>query len=557
MHKFIFSLTFLFVVSANAVVDMKNANFSDYWVDLMLPDNNYLMRVSRTYSSRSLFSGIFGFGWCSQIETKLEVSLEGNLTLSECGSGATQFYPANSNTTAISAAVDKIILALKKNEPGKDAAFFEGLRSQLRTNYKLRTRYAGETGYKFIPQKNLVYLLDGKEQDKIIFDGVNFVRQTSDGMIQKFETSGRLATLSDKQKNFLKFSYTQGLLTVITDNLGNKFAFAYTPERKVKQITTNNMIVTYKFNGENLVQVTNAWQNTYNYVYDSNHNLTKVEYPDGTYRALSYVESKDWVRDFKDRDGCIETYEFTMSQENPKDHYWSTAVKNCKGKTLYKHRYEFWYQMRPDKEKYLSRVVSEKNNQVLDISYHQDLGKPITVRKNADLTAYQYLPNGYLKQKTVSLFIPQTDETHKYSLLFDYDRDWRIEATTTEYFNKSGKSLRKKKTTFRYDSENRLTLAKSSEGQFVELKYNSMGLISAISDQTKKEVFIEYDSKTQKPLSIARPDVGSLQLTYAATGELKKINNKGGSSTTTQIYSAFNNFIDMVGPVSTELSLNL
>lgn len=557
MREIYFLLFFVFSSSSLAVVDMKNANFSDYWVDLMLPENNYLLRISRTYSSRSLFSGIFGFGWCSPIETKIELSLEGNLTLSECGTGASLFYPANSNTAAINAAVEKIISELKKNEPNKEKTFFDSLRAQLRTDHKLRTRYAGEVGYKFVPQKNLVYLLNGKEQDKIIYDGTSFVRQTTEGFIQKFDGAGKLAFLYDKQKSFLKFSYTLGLLTLITDNLGHKFSLSYTPERKVKQITTNGMIVSYKFSGENLVQVTNAWQNTYNYAYDSNHNITKIDYPDGTFRTLSYVESKDWVRDFKDRDGCLETYEFTMSQENPKDHYWSTAVKSCKGKTLYKHRYEFWYQARADKEKYLSRVVSEKNNQVLDISYHQDFGKPISVRKNADVTAYQYLPNGYLKQKTVSLFIPQTDETNKYSLLFDYDKDWRIEATTTEYFNKSGKSLKKKKTFFKYDTENRLTLAKSSDGQFVELKYNSFGLISAISDQTKKEVLIEYDSKTQKPLSISRPDVGSLQLTYATTGELKKINNKGGSSTTTQIYSAFNNFIDMVGPVSTELSLNL
>lgn len=558
MQKMIFALVLVIYSNpATALVDMKNANFSDYWVDLMLPNSNSLMKVSRTYSSRSLFSGMFGFGWCSQIESKIEVTLEGNLILSECGSGPVHFFPANYNTQLINNSVEKIITALKRTEPAKNKKYFEDLREQMRTDHRLRTRYAGEVGFKILPVRNTVFLMNGKELDKITFDGSFYVRQVPDGSVQKFDSGGRLSYLYDKQKNFLKFSYNANLPNMITDNLGNKLVLSYTPEKKIKQITANGMIVSYKFSGENLVQVTNAWQNTYSYSYDTNHNLLKIQFPDGTYKSISYIESKDWVRDFRDRDGCVETYEFTMSQESPKDHYWSTAVKSCNGKTAYKHRYEFWYQSRPDKEKYLSRVVSEKNNQILDISYHQDFGKPIAIRKNADVTTYQYLNNGFLKQKTVSLFVPQTDETNKYSLSFEYDKEWRIESAATEYFNKAGKVLRKKKTFFKYDAANRLTLAKASDGQFVEIKYNSIGLISSIADQTKKEVFIEYDAKTQKPTSIARPEVGSLQLTYASTGELKKVNNKGGSSTTSQIYSAFNNFIEMVGPVSTELSLNL
>lgn len=559
MKKFflISSWLYLTLPQAHALVDMKNANFSDNWVDIVSADANSPLKISRTYSSRSLFTGLFGFGWCSPIESKIEITIEGNLTLTECSIGATNFYPANSNTQQIASTIEKIMTYLRKSEAGKSKKYFDDLREQLKTDHKLRTRYAGEVGIRFSPTKNTSFLLNGKELDKIVFDGSNYVRTTPEGLLQKFDTSGKLVFLMEKQKTFLRISYAAGLPSVLTDNQGNKLAFSYYPERKVKQISMNGLTANYKFVAENLVAVTNAWQNAYAYTYDDNHNITKIQFPDGTFKTLTYVESKDWVREFKDRDGCVETYDFTMSQENPKDHYWSTAVKNCKGKTVYKHRYEFWYQTRPDKEKYLSRVLSEKNNQTLDIMYHQDLSKPISIRKNADVTTYQYLPNGTLRQKTVSLFIPQSDETNKYSLAFDYDKDGRIENAVTEYFNKSGKLLRKKKTLFKYDVAGRLTQARNSDGQFVDIKYNPQGLIIALADHTKKEVVIEYDPKTQKPTSIARPEVGSLQLSYAATGEIKKISNRGGTSTTSQIFSAFNNFIDMVGPVSSELSLNL
>lgn len=558
MQKYFFIICLsLSSFHAQALVDMKNANFTDYWVDFILADNSELLKVSRIYSSRSLFSGIFGFGWCSNIESKIEISLEGNLLLSECGTGNVLFYPANSNPAFIQSSVEKLMAQIKKANPAKDKQFFDSLRTQLINDAKLRSKYAGDVGFKFNPTKNTTYQPNGTESDKIVFDGSFYVRTTLEGWVQRFDSTGKLVQLQDKQKNTLKLTYSSGLLVQLADQVGHKVSLTYTPEKKLKQLNSGNSIVTYKFNGENLTGVTNAWQNSYSYSYDSNHNLTKIDFPDGTSKTLSYNEIKDWVREFRDRDGCIETYEFTLSTDNPKDHYWSTAVKNCKGKTLYKHRYEFWYQTRPDKEKYLSRVLSEKNSQIIDISYHQDFGKPIAIRKNADVTTYQYLNNGYLKQKAVSYFIPQSDETFKYSMSFDYDKEWHIESTATDYFNKSGKLLKRKKTVFKYDSVNRLVLAKNSDGQFVEIKYNPLGLISSISDQTKKEVTIEYDPKTQKPTAIARPDVGSLQLTYAASGEIKKINNKGGSTTTSQIYSTFNNFIDIVGPVSTELSLSL
>lgn len=551
-------LLFAQIDSARAAVDMKNANFSDYWVDLMIPGNNYLMRISRNYSSRSLFNGIFGFGWCSQIESHLDITLEGNLVLSECGTGQTQFYPANYNTQLINDSVEKIISLLKKNGPDKGKKYYETLRDELRVDHKLRTQYAGDLGFKISPIKNTVFLMNGKEVDKIHFDGNLYIRNLPDGTLQKFDSSGKLTYLFDKQKNFLKFIYSGNQLSQLVDSSNHKLTFSYSVEKKVKQIVAGNgMIVKYKFNGENLVGVTNAWQNNYTYGYDQNHNLIKIDFPDGTNKTLSYIENKDWVREFKDRDSCVETYEFTMAQDNPKDHYWSTAVKNCKGKTVFKSRYEFWYQSRPDKEKYLSRVVSEKNSQILDISFHQDFGKPIAVRKNADVTTFQYLSNGFLKQKTVSLFIPQNDETQKFSMLFDYDNENRIEATTTEFFSKSGKSLKRKKTTFKYDSANRLILAKNSDGQFVDIKYNPQGLIASIADQTKKEVLIEYDSKTLKPTTLVRPSVGSIQLAYTPTGDLMRVQNRDGSSVNSQVFAAFNNFIDMVGPVSTELSLNL
>ena len=77
-------LTLLLLVTfktfnSNAIVDMKNANYSNTWVDFELEGTGYDLKLERTYNSRTLFNGIFGFGWCTNFETKLEVTAESNL----------------------------------------------------------------------------------------------------------------------------------------------------------------------------------------------------------------------------------------------------------------------------------------------------------------------------------------------------------------------------------------------------------------------------------------------------------------------------------------------
>lgn len=559
VRGFFATLIFFLTLQSHAVVDMKNANFSDYWVDLIIPGNGFDLKIARNYSSRSLFSGIFGFGWCSNLETSLTITMEGNLMLSECGGGLSMpFYPASYNTQIINESVDKVLVQVRKKYPEKTKKFFEDLREQLRSDHKLRTQMAGEVGVRIGAVKNTVYLANGKEVDRITFDGTYFVRNLADGSSQKFDSKGRLTFLYDKAKNYMKIAYAGDLPSLVVDNMSRKLSFSYFPEKKVKQIVgSNGLIVNYKFNGENLVGVTNAWKNSYVYAYDGNHNLIKINFPDGTFKSISYVETKDWVREFKDRDGCVEQFEFTLSQDNPKDHYWSTASKSCKGKTVSKSRYEFWYQVRPDREKYLSRVLTERNNDILDIFYHQDFGKPIAVRRNADLTTIQYYNNGLVKLKTVAQNAPQADEVFKYALQFSYDGDNRITETNADYFAKSGKLIKKRKTSFKYDNVGRLISARSSEGQSIDMTYNAQGLISSISDHSKKEITIEYDKTTLKPIAISRPAVGSIQLSYGSAGEIKKVKNKGGATVNSQIYAAFNNFVDMVGPASTELNLNL
>jgi hypothetical protein len=99
LSRLFLSATILFsALKIFALVDMNNAGYTNSWVDLEVPGNGYEMRVLRAYKSRTIYNGLFGFGWCSEFETKLETTSEGNIKVSECGDGQEINYSAKEVT---------------------------------------------------------------------------------------------------------------------------------------------------------------------------------------------------------------------------------------------------------------------------------------------------------------------------------------------------------------------------------------------------------------------------------------------------------------------------
>src|SRR5688572_4836739 len=118
MSKLISRLAFIALflpLSAHALIDMRNANYSESWVDLQIKGSAYDLKVQRTYNSRTLFNGIFGFGWCSDFETKLKVTAENTLRVTECGAGFEQDYtPANYSGKDLEKNIRSIITEVRK-----------------------------------------------------------------------------------------------------------------------------------------------------------------------------------------------------------------------------------------------------------------------------------------------------------------------------------------------------------------------------------------------------------------------------------------------------------
>ncbi len=551
----ILSVFLLFINKAYCLVDMNNASYSNTWVDLEVPGNGYDMKVLRAYKSRTLFNGIFGFGWCSEFETKLETTSEGNIKISECGDGQEIVFSAKEITKKdIDATISSILTKMKTDTKGKSASadYFKKISDQMAIDDDYRARMAKTYSIAVPIKEGTKFSANGKEVENVVFNKTHYTRNLPDGSYQRFDLLGRLSYMYDKNTNFLKFEYDKDLLKEVEDNNSRKLTFRYFPNKKVKSISGPNGLVTeYKYNSqEDLTWNKNAWAKTdkqvYIYEYNEFHNLTKANWPDNTSISVRYDNVKDWVLGFTDRDKCNENYKYEFSATNPKFHYWSSVTKTCGKEVVANNRFEFWHKQVESGQVVLSRVLTSISGSTTDITYHDTFGKPVVIKKNNDRMSFEYFPDGLIKTKQAGY--AKLDFTHD-------AQTKKVSAVKSTISNEKGKVVSARQTSFKYDSKGNLSFAENSDGQKVIITYDLKGRISSITDQAKKIVKIDYEDRFGKPSIVTRPGLGTIKVSYKPNGDIAKVDSAEGPTVASQVASTFNNLLDVISPATQELYL--
>lgn len=575
--KFYFIIPLVFwTLSSLAIVDMKNANYAHSYVDIEVPGTGYDLKVERTYNSRSLFSGIFGFGWCSSWETNLEVTAEGYIRITECGAGLQLTYkPDNFDKSAVNKTIAKIMKVVRKRNKGKPKKYFSNLEKNIRNDTLLRQDFEEKLNLRGSVKAGTKYIVDGRDNEHIAFSKGVYTRTLPDGSKERFRKDGKLVAVYDKNNNYLKMEYAKGRLSSVTDDQGRKLGFKYsgTSNKVLSVVGPNGMKAVYKHKGEDLIAATNSWGNKFIYSYDELHNLTKISYPDKTTREITYNKDKDWVVAFKNRKGCKENYEYKSDPKDSVNHYWSNVVKRCDGKVVNKSTYEFWHKDKLDGTgKFLYRVRSDVNGDINDIVYHEVFGKPISVVRNSNRVSYRYYKDGRVQKKKEPLRDMVFTYKNKCNKVSEVKITYFAPKASQEELNKGGKKLatakkkRKKSpkrkalrsvvTQFKYENKRcNLVFARNSIGQTAALSYDKNGRIAAIKDQTKKVVKIKYEARFGKPWIVTRPGLGTIKVSYDENGGVKNVNSKDGPKVAVQVASIFNNLLDIIAPATSETPL--
>jgi YD repeat-containing protein len=262
------------MATANAKIDLLTASFETNWVDLDVSG----VKLERTYSSRSIHNGLFGYGWCSPLESVVEFSL-----------------PPSTNT------------ALTLNE----------------CDHKLEFKFDSNLDVWLGPGSSRMT----REQDHLILSANGKPLKTFDG------TSGRLLEWVQPSGRKLVLSYDRrGLLQDAATGEGLRLRIMMDPSlRKIRSIQIAGDKVErnleFEYQDLNLIKAKNAWSNTYYFSYDSLHNLTQIDFPDHTSEQLLYDTDRDQVLLFKGRNGCKENYSYTSAPSR----MIAEATKTCSG----------------------------------------------------------------------------------------------------------------------------------------------------------------------------------------------------------------------------------
>ena len=539
------SAIFLFIFQAQGLIDTKNANYTKTFVDIALSGAGLPLLIERTYNSRSLYRGMFGYGWCSNLETRLEVMPDNTLMVVECGGGAEISYVSKGAKGNRSVLIKKIMAEVKKKK-GLPKKYIKQVERDVKKSALLQSELIRAFRLKGKAQSGQTYQAVGRQNDHIRFTGNQYIRTLPNGQMEFFNKDGLLVKEQDKSGNWISIQRKKGRIVKMMDNKGRSLQF-----RRKKGVLTvtgpNKVKAVYVIKKDNLVKVTNSKGEEYHHFYDNYHNLKKTRYPDNTYEALVYNTDRDWVMSFKDRRGCKETYKYVTNKRN-KDHYWTDVRKKCGKRVTNISRYEFWNKKKKDGGKYLYRAKQRVNGRITDITYDMRTGSPLSVTRNRITTQYAYYGNGFLKSRA---------QPGRRVLFSNYNNKCKKPTQVVVQYTQGRKVSRQVKTQISYDPKRcHLVMAKQDNtGRWVIVKRDHLGRIAEMRDQSKKRIIVAYNEKYSKPKKITRPGVGSIQVFYDKNGQVDTGKTKTDPTVAAQVASVFNGFLEIISPVATDITI--
>lgn len=545
-----------FAFSAGALVDTKSGNYKKTFVDFDLTGNVFPLTLERTYNSRSLYRGLFGMGWCSNIETRVQVLPDNSIQLTECGGGQEILFLTKNAKQDVSAQIDQIVKAVRKQNKKLSSSYYAQLKKKLAKSHILRNEFLKAYKVSGQVQPGKVHFAEGRSNDSLVFNKKGFFKRNLPNGVQQFfnRRSGRLIQISDKSGNYIKIVWKKDQPQYIVDNKGRRLVFGYKQGQVASIKGLGKTLVSYEIKGENLRKVVNQ-KGTYRHTYDDLHNLTGTVYPGSTKKEpiaekLTYNKKKDWVTSFENQRKCVEKYKYKTNPKNP-NHYWTDVEKKCGKVVTNVSRYEFWNKRGSDGVMYLHRARQKVNGDVRDVTYHPQFRRVSNMTQNGVRTEYKYYDQGAFR----GMLREKVNRGQKTSFA-KYDRKCLkpLSVGTQRFANK--KLLNKEVVNIQYNPSTCLMNRVSrSDGRWVSLSHDEKGRIDQMKDQSGKIILVSYNDRVNKPQKITQKGVGSIEIEYDSKGRSKGWKNSNDPVIMSQVMSMFNGLMEIITPVSQEMNI--
>jgi len=318
------------IVVPKTDVTKKNGNFFLSTVDVATPPGGLGMSIERVYNSKADFTGIFGEGWGSVYEEKLEVEDDGSLIVHEYGGGAANaFAPTGPAIRSLNTIIAEIMGAAEKTGEFGGAVEEKAYRARLATGHNDEWIRFRDLGLVKSPEIPVGATFSSSRFGTQVITRVpeGYQRQTipvasTDTKVkfEAFDLSGRLQRVWDADHNFIALHYdSRGRLSEMDDNLGNRFTFVFNADGFVERITdSQGRVARYEYDGKELIKSVDANANTYQFEYDTQYdNMIAIRYSDHSATSVTYLpyDQDENVDTVKDRDGTFSKYTYIYKKQ--------------------------------------------------------------------------------------------------------------------------------------------------------------------------------------------------------------------------------------------------
>lgn len=431
-------------------VNLKNGNFYISYTDVIIKDSLWKdLEITRTYNSKSIYNGPFGFGWGYLFDTYLVITPEFSLAIKNHGAGGTSFFESEqTNDENIQINIDLIIDAAYKagniSNPEQEIKLTNKLISSMSNRLKYFTKYR-KTGLldSVGHQIEMIYYSQGCGCIGEVKPGYSYIISTENGYkyfdyqynnIFTFNTIGKMTGLASMKnpENYWTISYNdKNQIERVDSYTGDWLSFKSDSLNRIVEISSSQStsVAKFKYKGLKMITCKDVANNYYKFAYDKSYYMTKVIYnpirlkgsPEDAMHMI-YEPKTGFISKIIERDSSFTTYNYL---DVSADEYGINVVNYEKDSTITKDITEWWFIKANDHGKrWTYKKVNIVNGDTITRAFHEISRKPLMVATPLDTYYFTYDPTGLLLNAKASL----TD-----SLIVNYDENKDI--SSIQYLN--------------------------------------------------------------------------------------------------------------------------
>lgn len=516
--KKILSLVAL-ILSMNifAGVIPKNGNYHVNYTDIVIePNISGFKNISRTYNSNATEIGIFGYGWGSDLETRLFAFPDGTLMIKEGGTGMNIFYVSIFSTEdMLEQMIDELIeVTIEEGNLNNTPNSIIERRNKLKTNLL----YRNSQWIKY-QEKGLLELESdfpigmewesnqlGNEQ---IIKIENGYKRSGNRVVEEFSSNGNMTKYDKGNGYYFSLEYSGDKISKMKNADGSELIFTTYPEGFISSIAFGDEVAYYKYdNNNNLIESSDAAGNIFKHTYDVNHNMTGIYYTNGESRLMTYDPKTQKITSVTDQEGKVKEYEYLTfyNEDGSKNnnHFGTKISKYDNEGNRYTSTFEYIEGTRVNGQRFNKMLKTIVNGVQSETHYDELCGRPTSIEKGNFKTTFKYNNRCLVSEK---------HSADGESIYLEYHPD----------FEKISKVTRGGITSeFEYNGKGLLSYAKNKKTKdWMKLEYNSDGEIIVIA-QKKRELSFKYN-EMNKPSEVTIKGKGTVYYTYDANGDILNV----------------------------------